>query len=72
MVEGKFEIAVGAEQRHRLQLFHIVVAFHQFVDGIEVALGLDDEVAALAHFFEQFLGNVGDQVVVGIDMGVFS
>ena len=69
MVEGELEEAVGTEEGHGLELVHIVVAFHQFVDGVEVAFGLDDDVAALAHLFEEFLGDVGDEIVVGIDMG---
>ena len=68
MVESQFEVAVGTEQRHRLDLLHVVVALREFFDGIEVAFDLDDEVTPLPDFLEQGARDVGDQVVVVVDM----
>ena len=68
LVQGQFQITMGAKERHQIHHIHIEIAVGDLVDGIKVALHHDGEVAAAAFLLEEFLGDVGDQVVVGVDM----
>ena len=57
-----------AEDGHQIHHVDIEIAVRNLINGIKVAFHHDGEIAATAFLFKELFGDVGDQVIVGIDV----